>query len=93
MPDPPSGLPESADAEHLRQSAEARCTTLRQINLLLNAALLQMNTYLLSVSSGTVNFPNEDQSNKNENLDVGNKDNDSGGRVKTKLEDSVVDLR
>ncbi|CAH8484881.1 unnamed protein product [Schistosoma turkestanicum] len=51
MPEPPSGLPESADEARLRASAEARFTALRQINVLLNAAVLQMNAYLNAASA------------------------------------------
>nr|CAX75887.1 E3 ubiquitin-protein ligase synoviolin-B precursor [Schistosoma japonicum]CAX75888.1 E3 ubiquitin-protein ligase synoviolin-B precursor [Schistosoma japonicum] len=51
MPEPPSGLPESTDEARLRASAEARFTALRQINILLNAAVLQMNAYLNAASA------------------------------------------
>ncbi|CAH8529871.1 unnamed protein product [Schistosoma rodhaini] len=51
MPEPPSGPPESADEARLRASAEARFTALRQINVLLNAAVLQMNAYLNAASA------------------------------------------
>ncbi|TPP65604.1 Synovial apoptosis inhibitor 1 synoviolin, partial [Fasciola gigantica] len=50
MPEPPSTSPDSATEARLRASAEARFTALRQINVLLNAAVLQMNTYLSAVS-------------------------------------------
>nr|CAH8841808.1 unnamed protein product [Trichobilharzia regenti] len=51
MPDPPTGLPASADEARLRASVEARFTALRQISVLLNAAVLQMNAYLNAASS------------------------------------------
>ncbi|VDP27180.1 unnamed protein product [Schistosoma curassoni] len=51
MPEPPSGPPESTDEARLRASAEARFTALRQINVLLNAAVLQMNAYLNAASA------------------------------------------
>ncbi|CAH8497564.1 unnamed protein product [Schistosoma intercalatum] len=51
MPEPPSGPPESTDEARLRASAEARFTALRQINVLLNAAVLQMNAYLNAAST------------------------------------------
>ncbi|KAA0200839.1 putative synoviolin [Fasciolopsis buskii] len=50
MPEPPSSSPDSISEARLRASAEARFTALRQINVLLNAAILQMNTYLSAVS-------------------------------------------
>lgn len=53
MPQPPETLSQSAQEEtHLRASAEARLSALRQINILLNAAILQMNAYLNSVTMG-----------------------------------------
>ncbi|KAF7245077.1 Synovial apoptosis inhibitor 1 synoviolin [Paragonimus skrjabini miyazakii] len=50
MPEPPSGSPNSTSEAQLRASAEARFTALRQVNVLLNAAVLQMNAYLSAVS-------------------------------------------
>ncbi|KAF8562226.1 hypothetical protein P879_11112 [Paragonimus westermani] len=50
MPEPPSSSPNSTSEAQLRASAEARFTALRQINVLLNAAVLQMNAYLSAVS-------------------------------------------
>ncbi|KAG5450193.1 E3 ubiquitin-protein ligase synoviolin A [Clonorchis sinensis] len=46
MPEPPSGTPDHVVEARLRASANARLTALRQINVLLNAAVLQMNAYL-----------------------------------------------
>ncbi|CAL8091906.1 unnamed protein product [Calicophoron daubneyi] len=57
MPEPPSGSPDSVSEARLRASAEARFTALRQINVLLNAAVLQMNAYL-NACTGPVDTSN-----------------------------------
>lgn len=51
MPEPPTGALDSASEARLRSSVEARFTALRQINVLLNAAVLQMNAYLNASTS------------------------------------------
>lgn len=51
LPEPPTSSPDSIDETRLRASAEARFTALRQINVLLNAAVLQMNAYLNAAST------------------------------------------
>lgn len=53
MPEPPGCTPDSITEARLRASAEARLTALRQINILLNASVLQMNAYLNAVTLPT----------------------------------------
>ncbi|CAH8521173.1 unnamed protein product [Heterobilharzia americana] len=97
MPEPPSGLPESADEARLRASAEARFTALRQINVLLNAAVLQMNAYLSAVSTPINEVEQKTSTNTLPNTDgvemttEENKVPDNG--VKTLVESSDIKLK
>lgn len=61
MPVPPDDLaatPTAEDEARLRSSISARVQSLRQIQTLLDAAIIQMNAYFAATSASTANASN-----------------------------------